>query len=304
MRNRHFYFLILCGLIFFSCKKEEDELENPSDQPAISPVPASFRQNILIEQFTQAGNGQCPASHLILDSLVRFNPGRVWATSIHVGDPMVDSSITDPLTGNNYLDTLFNSSSLYPSGMLNRKVSGINDITPSLWPANVGLALGTIPRCGLALEASDITGNSLQLVAHVGFSADMIGDYRLHVYLVQDVVQTTDTTYDQANDFSQYGTSPDPNSPYYPDTTFLRNYRHQYVLKRIVSRNGISGDIIPQSLMIDGNEFVRTYTVDLSGINTSNTRVVAFVDKYGTTGTTHRIENVKACRIGEDADWN
>lgn len=304
MRLRSFVILLLVGFLLYGCKKEETVLENPGNRPPISAVPATFRQNILIEQFTQAGNGQCPAAHLIVDSLVTFNPGRVWAASIHVGDPMVDSSITNLLTGANYLDTLFNPSGFYPSGMLNRTVTDFSDIFPPFWPANVNAQLGAIPRCGLALDASDVNGNTLKLAVHVGFSSDLTGDYRLHVYLVQEVVQTSDTTYDQLNDFSQYGSSPDPNSPYYLDTTFLRNYRHEYVLKRIATDNGISGDIIPQNLMSDGNEFVRTYTISLDGINRSNTRIIAFVDKYGTTGTTHRIENVKACYIGETVDWN
>ncbi len=304
MRFRSFYHLLLAGLLLSSCNKEEGVLENPGNLPPISPVPASFKQNVLIEQFTQAGHGLCPASHLIVDSLVTFNPGRVWAASIHVGDPMVDSSITNLLTGANYLDTLFNPSSFYPSGMLNRTVTDFSDIFPTFWPANVNAALGAIPRCGLALEASDVTGNTLKLAVHVGFSDDLLGDYRLHVFLVQDAIQTSDTTYDQQNAFSQYGTSPDPASPYYLDTTYLRNYRHEYVLKRIATDAGLAGDIIPQNLMSSGNEFVRTYTINLTGINRSNTRVIAFVDKYGTSGTTHRIENVKACYIGEAVDWN
>ena len=77
---------------------------------------------------------------------------------------------------------------------------------------------------------------------------------------------------------------------YYLDTTYLRNYRHEYVLKRIATDAGLAGDIIPQNLMSSGNEFVRTYTIS-STVLTGPTRVSLFRRQYGTSGTTHRIEN-------------
>ena len=36
----------------------------------------------------------------------------------------------------------------------------------------------------------------------------------------------------------------------------------------------------------------------------SRTPIVAFVDKYGSTGTSHRVENVRSVKIGQVASWN
>ncbi|MBK6837476.1 MAG: Omp28-related outer membrane protein [Bacteroidetes bacterium] len=84
----------------------------------------------------------------------------------------------------------------------------------------------------------------------------------------------------------------------------IRNYKHKYVLKRILSDNGLAGDIIPQTLMTRGNDFAKTYVINLTGINYSACSIVAFVDKYGDTDTNHRIENVQMVKVGEAKDWN
>lgn len=56
--------------------------------------------------------------------------------------------------------------------------------------------------------------------------------------------------------------------------------------------------------MTRGNDFAKTYVINLIGINYSACSIVAFVDKYGDTDTNHRIENVQMVKVGEAKDWN
>ena len=75
-------------------------------------------------------------------------------------------------------------------------------------------------------------------------------------------------------------------------------------MKKIITVNGAVGDQIPQAIMTRGNEYVKVYDVDLTGINTSSSHIIFFVDKYGDTPVSHWIENVQKVNIGESKDWN
>ncbi len=295
---------LLLVFSFWGCKNDAPEIADPANAPDISAVPARFDQKMLLEEFTSSLCGQCPKAHLLRDSLITQYADRFYFVDIHSLDIMIDSSITNFTTGQNYIDSLFNSSGIYPSGMINRQVSGTSDLIPDFWGQKLTSLYGAIPRCGLAIDAKNISGNRLSLSVHTGFSDAMFGDYRVHVYLVQNVIRTNDSLYSQLNDYSQQGLTPDSTSSLFLQNDTIRNYSHKYVLHRIISDNGLAGDPIPQSLMTRGNDFVKTYTVDLSGISSSSYSIIAFVDKFGDTGLNHRIENVQKVQVGEAKDWN
>ena len=295
---------LFIAIMFFSCKNDAPEIADPANAPDVSAVPSRFDQKMLLEEFTSSLCGQCPKAHLMRDSLLSTFAGRFYSVDIHLTDWMIDSSITDFNNGKNYIDSLFNPTGIYPAGMINRTISGSADLVPDFWGQKLTSLYGAVPRCGLAIDANEINANRLSLVVHTGFSTSMFGDYRVHVYLVQDVVHSNDSLYSQLNDFSQQGLTPDTALSLYLQNDTIRNYNHKFVLSRIISDNGLAGDVIPQSLMTRGNDFAKTYTVDLNGIDPSAYSIIAFVDKYGDTGMTHRIENVQMAKVGEAKDWN
>lgn len=297
--------ICIACLIMISCTKNETlEIADPTLRPDISALPARFNQKILLEEFTSSMCGSCPETHLLRDSLALENTGRVIPISLHFMDAMLDSGSTNPMSGRSIIDELFNPAALYPSGILNRQVSGSADLVPENWRSKTASLLGNIPRCGLAIDASDLNGSLLKLNVYTGFTQDMFGDYRLHVYLVRDLIRNADTLYAQLNEFSQFGSNPDTSSPFYLFPELLINYSHKNVLTRVLNDQGINGDPIPAGVMRKGNQFIKTYTVNLAGISTSGLSIVAFVDKYGTDGLSHRIENVQKVSLGEIKDWN
>lgn len=295
---------MIVTMVFAGCNNEAPEIADPANAPDISAVPSRFDQKMLLEEFTSSLCGQCPKSHLLRDSLLTQYAGRFYSVSIHLSDFMIDSSITSFTSGKNYIDSLFNPTGIYPSGMINRQAASAADLIPDFWGQKLTSLNGAVPRCGLAIDAKEISGNNLTLSVHTGFSASMFGDYRVHVYLVRNEIRTNDPLYAQLNDFSMEGLTPDSTSSLYLLNDTVRNYSHKYVFKRIISDNGIAGDPIPPSLMFRGNDFVKTYTVDLTGISSSSCSIIAFVDKYGDSGTNHRIENVQKVQVGEAKDWN
>ena len=303
MKSR--YLIIAFLTILISCSKNSENIPNPDSAPDISAVPTVFKQKILIENYTQISCGQCPKSHYLIDSLINLWPDRVYAVNVHVGDLLESPSIVTASTGVNQLDSIFNSNSVYPGGPINRTISSPIDFSSDYWVTSVQAKIGQVPACGLAIEASEISAsNKLNLIVHTGFSQNLFGDYRLHGYIVERSFISNDSLYDQMNDFSFEGISPDTTLPFYAMNDTIHRYNHKFLLKKIIANNGIVGDQIPQAIMTPGNSFVKTYTVDLTGINTSNSVVIFFVDKYGTTSTSHWIENVQQVGIGSNKNWN
>ncbi len=303
MKSR--YLIIALFSILASCSENSQEIPNPGNAPDVSDVPTVFKQKILIEEYTQLSCGQCPKAHYLVDSLIKLWPDRVYAVNIHVNDTLESTALINPTTGVNALDSMFNINSVYPGGPINRVISAPIDFSSDFWVSSVQAKIGQVPSCGLAIEASEITtANKLNIIVHTGFSEDLFGDYRLHGYIVQSTYISNDSTYDQLNDFSFEGISPDTTLPFYAMNDTIHRYNHKYLLKKIIANNGIVGDQIPQAIMTRGNQYIKNYTVDLSGIDAGNSFIIFFVDKYGTTSTTHWIENVQQVGIGSTKDWN
>jgi len=301
--KRILLFLLAAGLVV-SCKKDNQLTEDAT--AAIPEVPATFGQNVLIEQFTSTFNGRCPVTDFQLDSLMALAPDRIVGVNIHVNDSLSAPQVTNATTGANLINDLYNPLGFIPAGMVNRNItSPLTDLFSSDIPIKAGVAIGYNPRCGLAIDATDAGGGYLTLSVHVGFSADMPGSYRLHVYLVENAFSSLDSIYDQFNDFSQFGgPTPDPNSTLYDLPYEINGYVHNHVLRKIISTGGLNGEAINSNLAVAGNDIVSSYNVNLSGYSVANCSIVAFVDKYGSTGTSHRVENVRSVKIGQVASWN
>jgi hypothetical protein len=291
-------------LQLIACSKKLPDIPDAANAPAVSAVPAHFVQKVLIENFTDASCGQCPKANLILDSLVKYNSDRVYAASFHITDVMTDLELLQSFSGTIYHDSVFNSTGAYPSGLVNRHNNSIADISPDQWAVNTFTQLSHIPSCGVALEADKINGNNLTLSVHVGFSDNMVGQYMIHAYIVTNSIQSVDSMYDQMNDFSINGLTPDSNLSLYALDDTIHQYTHKNVLTKVSTPAGFEGDPIPASAMVKGNDYLVNYSISLNGINTDNSYIIVFVDKHALTPNGHWIENVQRVKIGETKDWN
>jgi len=223
--------------------------------------------------------------------------------TIHVGDVMEDTSIWTS-NGGNYYDSLFNSPGVYPSGMVNRHLATLNDLLPDYWSDAVHNLINYTPSCGVAIEAEDFENNQLHIIAHVGFIQTMAGQYNLHALLVEDQVSSSDSLYDQLNDFSSEGSSPDTSLSLYNLNDTIHQYSHHFVLRKVLSTNGPVGDPIPLTSTYAGGHYTAGFTANLAGYNSAGCYILVYIDKYATTYSGHRIENAQIVRIGESKDWN
>jgi hypothetical protein len=156
----------------------------------------------------------------------------------------------------------------------------------------------------VAIEAEQIQGNNLVLTVHVGFAENLYGQYRIHAYVVQKTVVSGDSLYDQLNDFSSEGITPDSTYSLYWMNDTIHLYQHKNVMKRVVTPEGVTGRIIPEALMTKGNSWVTSFDVSMSGINTDNSYIIVFVDKHSTSMFGHWIENVQKVDFFKSKDWN
>jgi hypothetical protein len=269
----------------------------------IPPAPTTYGQNVVLEQFTQSSNGQCPLADSLLSYTKSMRPDRIATVNIHVSDAYMISELTDTLTGGNILNDFFNTSGVIPAGMMNRNVVSPGDLSTGNYTTRINSMLSQIPRCGIALDANEIANGYLNLSVHIGFSSDLAGSYLLQVYLVRNSRIPTDSSVAQSNDFSQSGITPLPGTPYYDLPDPIYQYEFPYVLEKIIT-GSTYGEPIPSSVALKGKEYVKDYIVDLRGKNPEDYSIVAFVDKYAPVPTGHRIENGRMVQVGSVATWN
>jgi len=280
-----------------ACKKSSDENPQPETPPADtttnnnttgSTVPASFTQKVLLEQFTGAWCSTCPDADYKRDQVINANSGKVIAVSVHETDGMEISLIWA-------LDGIFHTN--IPSGMINRTPSNGNVIlNQTQWMSNATVALGKTAQCGLKIK-STVSGTTATIEVHVGFKETLGGTNNLTVYLIQNKVTGSGTDFNQAN---AYNTS--AGNPFYNLGNPIVNYQHNYVVKKVLTAN--MGDAIAATKIVAGGDYVKTFSANISGYNQSELYVVAFVNKVGTSATTHQIMNVQQAIIGTFKDWD
>jgi hypothetical protein len=300
MQKIFYVFIIVCLVAFTSaCKKEGTvTLPIPDTTKSITSVPSSFHQKILIEEFEGTGYDGSPTADYYLNRLITevngVYPDRVYGTSIHVGDIMEVPELQ--YLNLNTLDSTFNNTGIHPVAMANREDQDPSTISWIDCADKIPGLLGQNPKCGLAIDASQINGNVLSLLIHAGFQIDVAGEYHLHVYLVEESVQSSDTLFDQTN------STIDTACPYFYSPNPIHNYAHKNVLRKIIST--VPGDGIPAANMKKGKQFVKAYSVNLSGLSWSNCSIIAFVDKYADYAAGHRIMNVQKVSVGSLKNWD
>ncbi len=310
---------IFAALAMTSCTKKDGTADLPQPEQnsdEFSPVPEYFTRKILVEELTASWCGYCPRGPHYFHKIDSTFEGKVVGVSIHVSDAMEDISMVGS-NGYNLLDSaLFHNydhtDAGYPNGSVNR-MAPLTD--PSGMYGQVLGLVGTYAKCGLAIDASTVSGNTLTVTVHAGFATSLNSDYRLNVWLVESPVSsTTNPSYDQRNYYSQSGSHPDsayryygvtPSINYYNLPPSINGYKHENVLRKSMTSLPF-GDQLAVGDMAKGNHYKKTFTISLSGYNSSNCYVVAFIDKYGTDflNNEHQVQNVQKVKVGSKKSWD
>jgi hypothetical protein len=293
-------FALIAGVIILcaGCKKKEDDDAAPSGggNPApqeVSPVPATFTQKVLLEEFTGTWCGYCPDGALRMEDIMTNNPGKAIGASIHDSDPMT-------IALNSYMNTTFDVNG-WPSAMINRIPKSGDPKAPmnrGYWASQTTLRLMDVAKCGLAMTSS-VGTDSITVTVHAGFNEALTtGTYKLVVYVTENDVHGTGGTWPQHNYDNTTAGSPlfglgDP---------ITGAWYHQHVVRKILTAN--AGDAIAASALVAGGEHVQTFKFAPGTWDVSKMHIVAFVAKIGTSLTTHQVLNVQEVAAGGFKNWD
>lgn len=289
----YFAFIIL---VLSSCQKNDPGTEVSSDFKNANilqeVVPSSFTQKLLVELYSSTICATCP------DALQKFKnyqaqyPGRIIGADVHTFDAM-DVPMYDTL------NTLLNITA-FSSGSFNRlPYNGYAVIHKTEWSSSdiVNTALQKNAICGLKITSA-INGTNANISVTSAFNANITGDYRLTVYLIEDSVSGTTSGYNQSN---YYNTT--PSSPFYQLGNPIVGYQHRDVLRKVLTAG--KGDNITNGGAVTKNRAIeRTFSTSIANYNSSRLSVVAFINKVGTTNVTQEVMNVQKAKLGSSQNWD
>ena len=235
----------------------------------IMPTPITFKQNVVVEDFTGTWCGWCPRVSEAV-RLLKQETSDAIVVAIHNGDQMQFSR-------EGTIRAAFNVTG-FPTALVNRQ-----ERWASPQPSNVSQVTSKIGRkayASLAME-STVSGDVLDLKVKVimGYSYKSM---KLAVYMLEDGL-----VYDQRNFTSYYGGA-DP----------IRDFVHDDVLRR--SLTDVFGDDIPQDQVGHNKTFTRDFQYAIPpSYDKNKVKLVAFV----TTGSERDIINVRQSKLGESQDF-
>lgn len=235
---------------------------------------AQVQRNVLLEEFTGAWCGFCPAAKPAVDSLQRLNPGLI-VVAIHGGG--VDAM---EIPEGRALATMYQPQA-YPAGMIDR-VLWSQRYGPARALANwEGHITEQAARTAQVLVAIDADFDRSTREVHATVRATFVerpiaGAFRVNLYLVEDSVVGTGRGYDQTN----YGNT-DPTHPYYGAGNPIIGFVHDNVLRAVPSGPTGTEGVIPNDPGI-GTTYQSPYTLILpSAVRPEHSRLVAFISYHG-----------------------
>ena len=253
----------------FDVYAKHGQLTSVTKTIEIMPTPITFKQNVVVEDFTGTWCGWCPRVSEAV-RLLKQETSDAIVVAIHNGDAMQFSQ-------EGAIRQAFNVTG-FPTALLNRQ-----ERWSSPQPSNVAQVTGKMSGksyASIAME-SRIEGDGLYLNVKVkmGYSYDSM---KLAVYMLEDGL-----IYDQRNFTSYYGGA-DP----------IRDFVHDDVLRR--SLTNVFGDDIPSDEVGHGKTYSRDFEYAIPGMyDKSKIKLVAFV----TTGEDRSIVNVRQSKPGETQDF-
>lgn len=226
-----------------------------------TPPAPKYSTKVLAEEFTAAWAGWCPRMTYKMDNFMQNNP-KIFAIRIHNNDALADRSVDSAMRSK------FGVSSV-PTVLINR--SGImkenGDISNLADSIEFRTQLQKRAVVGLALNTS-VSGNNLNVTAKVGFDATISDSLKLVVVAVENGLVLKQLNFYNANTFY-------PGNPYFNAGDTIFNFVHNGVFRR--TSTGIVGTTIPVANQVKNGEYTANYTIDITGLNAANVRVVAFV---------------------------
>ena len=205
-------------------------------QQYVSTTPAN--RNVIIEEFTGRNCGYCPDGHLIANTIMANNPGRVWAINVHAGGYAPTSYPNFLTPDGNTIHGGFSISG-YPTGVVNRSTS--SGQSRSAWNGLATQQMAQAAECnvaGIAMINPDTRVATITVeVYYTGNSA--YDDNYLTVAMLQDSIMG-----------SQSGMTSNPAQ------VVNGQYCHMHILRDVINESAWGDAISPTT---QGTLITKTY---------------------------------------------
>ena len=249
----------------------------------VSQIPQN--RKLLLEEFTALNCGNCPAGHVIAESILAAHPDDAVLVNIHAG-PLAVPSGSQPDFRNTWATQLLSDFGVNatPRGMTNRiPYNGNVAMSSANWTNAANNVLDMAAVVNMAVSTAFDEGSRLLTVTvELYYTANSPGgNDGIHVLLDEDHL----SGYQQ-----NYG----PGGPY-------AVYDHRHVLRAYITP--AAGDPVTTTVATSSVTRTYTYTVPLA-YDIADCRVVAFVAENATTATgeIHQVTSTPAQDTGSGLD--
>ena len=224
-------------------------------QQYVSTEPAN--RNVILEAFTGRNCGYCPDGHLIANTIMANNPGRVWAINVHAGGYAPTSYPNFITADGNTIHGGFSISG-YPTGVVNRSTAAGQ--SRSAWTGLSNTELNQAAECNVAgrvmVNPDTRVANITVEVYYTGNSA--YDQNYLTVAMLQDSIMG-----------SQSGASSNPAQ------VVNGTYCHMHVLRDVITESAWGDAISPTTA---GTLITRTYEYQIPEVIGSPNGVDVILD--------------------------
>lgn len=244
-------------------------------------MPATFKQNVLLESFVAEWANESVESAALIEELKNIHPNRVFPCNLHVGD-WLETPYTEVLS--NQLGGLVE----LPKASINRTPlqltssieNGFTLLSRTHWSYQLSKILSNKAQVALALESKLNPSGMADLHVYIAHKESLVGDVRLQVYILQDGIKTS----------TQSGGSD--------------NYTHQYVLQGIASQ--FPGEAVNLQNESEKGEIIKTSYADieLNNLDKMNLRFLAILYEYNIDFRKMKVLNVQDVRLGGNKYWD
>ncbi len=232
--KRYNLLLIAILIVFFSCKKDQNEDPSSSDNLVVLKQQWGFALNYTAAWCGPCGNWGAPLIHQFAEA------GNVVAVTAHAsGDPMYNQALYS-----SFENVRTDGGGIPAFWVGDKKSTNMSDMT---------VLLAQTPKAGIAIQSS-MNENTMTVKAKIQFFETDPGDYYLSILILESGIDGSSSS----GEYAQNGTSN-------PDS-----YKHDFVLRASSQTGNAYGEIITTDPAA-GFSIDKEYTLNIS---TSWTNVV------------------------------
>jgi hypothetical protein len=257
---------------------DENTADNDLSKDVLVNTGTTTNRTVLIEEFTGAWCGWCPGGAVIVDDLITAHGSNVAAVAIHQGDDMM-------LSGFNTFAARFEQTS-YPAGMIDRNVFAPYSKEPhtrSAWTANTAAQLSAGASADVSLNNVVYDAGTRTVTADVTANfKDYVwpGDYRIHLYIIEDKVTGTGSGYDQVNYYS--GNANFTSHPFYSQPDPITGFEHNHTLRAALPDFDGKSGVIPGTMVALNTDYTESFSYTLPGnFDEKRIKVIGFASAMG-----------------------